>query len=343
MSGQRISWEPFDHPGNTFVKMAVQPVIGALVFALAIANTCAVRAAWPDDQPVRIIVPQAAGGTNDTVARLVGVNLGRVLSQVVIVENRAGASGAIGIQAVVQARADGYTLGLASDSAALLNVMQPQLVWQFKRDLRGIGMIGEQPISISVSARSPYKSFEEVVAAAKARPGTIPYATSGAGTSQNVVGEWLAKLAGIQIIHIPYKGGGEATKDVLSGQAPVAVLGLAPMLAQVKTGGVRIVAVTTARRSPSLPNVPTLTELGYPQIALAQWAGLVAPVSTPESAVRRMSDAMLKILAGEEMRQRLSAGGIDPKPLAYQEFDKFLKENVETWERVVPSLNLKLE
>jgi tripartite-type tricarboxylate transporter receptor subunit TctC len=247
------------------------------------------------------------------------------------------------MQAVVQARADGYTLGLASDSAALLNVMQPRLTWQFKRDLRGIGMIGEQPISIAVSARSPYKSFDEVVAAAKARPGTIPYATSGAGTSQNVVGEWLARLAGIQIIHIPYKGGGEATKDVLSGQTPVAVLGLVPMLAQVKTGGVRIVAVTTARRSPSLPNVPTLTELGYPQIALAQWAGLVAPASTPESAVRRMSDAMLKILAGEETRQRLAGGGIDPRPLAYLEFDRFLKENVETWERVVPSLNLKLE
>ena len=325
------------------MKATVRRVTYATVYALALAAPSAVFAVWPADQPVKIIVPQAVGGTNDTVARLIGVEFGKALNQSVIVENRPGASGAIGMQAVVQAKPDGYTLGLASDSAAMLNVIQPALTWQFKRDVRGIGMIGDQPISIAASARSPYKSFEEVLAAAKAKPGTIPYATSGAGTSQNVVGEWLAKLAGIDIVHIPYKGGGQATNDVISGQTPLAVLGLAPMLAHVKTGGVRILAVTTPKRSSSLPNVPTLTELGFPQIALAQWAGLVAPAGTPEPLVKRMSDLMLKILSGQEMRQRLVTAGIDARPLGHQEFDRFLKDNVETWERVVPSLKLKLD
>ena len=325
------------------MKATVRQVTYATVYALALAAPSAVFAVWPADQPVKIIVPQAVGGTNDTVARLIGVEFGKALNQSVIVENRPGASGAIGMQAVVQAKPDGYTLGLASDSAAMLNVIQPALTWQFKRDVRGIGMIGDQPISIAASARSPYKTFEEVLAAAKAKPGTIPYATSGAGTSQNVVGEWLAKLAGIDIVHIPYKGGGQATNDVISGQTPLAVLGLAPMLAHVKTGGVRILAVTTPKRSSSLPNVPTLTELGFPQIALAQWAGLVAPAGTPEPLVKRMSDLMLKILSGQEMRQRLVTAGIDPRPLGHQEFDRFLKDNVETWERVVPSLKLKLD
>ena len=325
------------------MKATVRQVTYATVYALALAAPSAVFAVWPADQPVKIIVPQAVGGTNDTVARLIGVEFGKALNQSVIVENRPGASGAIGMQAVVQAKPDGYTLGLASDSAAMLNVIQPALTWQFKRDVRGIGMIGDQPISIAASARSPYKSFEEVLAAAKAKPGTIPYATSGAGTSQNVVGEWLAKLAGIDIVHIPYKGGGQATNDVISGQTPLAVLGLAPMLAHVKTGGVRIIAVTTPKRSSSLPNVPTLTELGFPQIALAQWAGLVAPAGTPEPLVKRMSDLMLKILSGQEMRQRLVTAGIDARPLGHQEFDRFLKDNVETWERVVPSLKLKLD
>ena len=325
------------------MKATVRQVTYATVYALALAAPSAVFAVWPADQPVKIIVPQAVGGTNDTVARLIGVEFGKALNQSVIVENRPGASGAIGMQAVVQAKPDGYTLGLASDSAAMLNVIQPALTWQFKRDVRGIGMIGDQPISIAASARSPYKSFEEVLAAAKAKPGTIPYATSGAGTSQNVVGEWLAKLAGIDIVHIPYKGGGQATNDVISGQTPLAVLGLAPMLAHVKTGGVRILAVTTPKRSSSLPNVPTLTELGFPQIALAQWAGLVAPAGTPEPLVKRMSDLMLKILSGQEMRQRLVTAGIDARPLGHQEFDRFLKDNVETWERVVPSLKLKLD
>ena len=325
------------------MKATVRRVTYATVYALALAAPSAVFAVWPADQPIKIIVPQAVGGTNDTVARLIGVEFGKALNQSVIVENRPGASGAIGMQAVVQAKPDGYTLGLASDSAAMLNVIQPALTWQFKRDVRGIGMIGDQPISIAASARSPYKTFEEVLAAAKAKPGTIPYATSGAGTSQNVVGEWLAKLAGIDIVHIPYKGGGQATNDVISGQTPLAVLGLAPMLAHVKTGGVRILAVTTPKRSSSLPNVPTLTELGFPQIALAQWAGLVAPAGTPEPLVKRMSDLMLKILSGQEMRQRLVTAGIDPRPLGHQEFDRFLKDNVETWERVVPSLKLKLD
>ena len=325
------------------MKATVRRVTYATVSALALAAPSAVFAVWPADQPIKIIVPQAVGGTNDTVARLIGVEFGKALNQSVIVENRPGASGAIGMQAVVQAKPDGYTLGLASDSAAMLNVIQPALTWQFKRDVRGIGMIGDQPISIAASARSPYKSFEEVLAAAKAKPGTIPYATSGAGTSQNVVGEWLAKLAGIDIVHIPYNGGGQATNDVISGQTPLAVLGLAPMLAHVKTGGVRILAVTTPKRSSSLPNVPTLTELGFPQIALAQWAGLVAPAGTPEPLVKRMSDLMLKILSGQEMRQRLVTAGIDARPLGHQEFDRFLKDNVETWERVVPSLKLKLD
>jgi tripartite-type tricarboxylate transporter receptor subunit TctC len=318
-------------------------MLGMPASILTMVMTPSVFAAWPADQPLRIIVPQAVGGTNDTVARLLGTELGKALNQSLIVENRAGASGAIGMQAVVQSKPDGYTLGLASDSAAMLNVMQPKLAWQFKRDVRGVGMIGEQPISVSVSARSPYMSFADVVSAAKAKPGTIPYGTSGAGTSQNVVGEWLALLAGIEIVHIPYKGGGQATNDVLSGQTPLAVLGLAPMLAHAKTGGVRVVAVTTPRRSQALPNVPTLTELGFPQISLAQWAGVVAPVATPDPVIKRLSDEMLKILNGQEMRQRLSSAGIDARPLAHPEFDKFLRENVETWERVVPGLKLKLE
>lgn len=312
----------------------------ACLFALAALPAAG---AWPEDQPPRIIVPQAAGGTNDTVARLIATDLARSLAQTVLVENRPGAAGAIGMQAVVQARADGYVLGLASDSAAMLNVMRPELTWQFKRDLRGVGMLGEQPISIAVSAKFPYRSLEEIVAAARARPDALAYATSGSGSSQNVVGEWLAKLAGIRIVHVPYKGGGDAAKDLVGGQVPIGVLGLAPMLAQAKNGGVRIVAVTTPRRSAALPGVPTLSELGYPQIALAQWAGLVAPVATPEPVVRRISDAILKSLGGEDMRQRLTASGIDPRPLAHAEFDRFLRETIETWERVVPGLNLKLD
>ena len=314
-----------------------------LLLMLGFAAAPAAFAAWPADKPVRIIVPQSAGGTNDTVARVVSVELAKALKQSVIVENRPGASGAIGMQAVAQSPPDGYTLALASDSAALLDVLRPALDWKFKRDLRAAGMIGDQPISVAVSARSPYKSFGDIVKAARQSPDKIPFATSGIGTSQHVVGEWLAKLANIQLIHVPYKGGGQATKDLLGGQVPVAVLGLAPMLAQEKAGGVHIVAVTSPERNAATPGVPTLRELGYPQIALTQWSGLVVPAKTPAAVVARLSEELVRVLAMPEVRKRLDDAGVTPRPMGSAQFDKFLADYIEHWERVVPTLNLTLD
>lgn len=302
----------------------------------------AVLAAWPDDQPLKIIVPQAAGGTNDTLARMVGAELSKVLGQTVVIENRPGASGAIGIQAVVQAAPDGYTLALASDSAALLDVLRPNLSWKFRDGLQGVVMIGEQPISIAASAKTPYMTFQNVVDAAKAKPESLAYGSSGIGSSQNIVGEWVASLAGVKFVHVPYKGGGQAANDVVGGQIPLAVLGLAPMLKYHQAGSVRILAVTTAERSKALPDVPTLSELGYPQIALAQWAGIVAPVATPEPIIQKLSAALMKVLAEPALREKMAAAGVTPTPLSYKQFDVFLKKNVDTWNQVVPTLNIQI-
>ena len=261
------------------------------------SQIAAVVAAWPEEGPVKIIVPQAAGGSNDTVARIIGVALGQALKQAASIENRPGAAGAIGMQAVAQAKPDGDTLGIASDSAALLDAVRPSQTWKFNRDIAGVGMIGDQPISISVSGKSAYRSLADVVNDARARPGQVAFGTSGIGTSQHVVGEWLGRLAGVSLTHIPYKGGGQASRDLVGGQVPMAVLGLAPMLQQHERCGVRIVAVTTPKRSAAQPDVPTLTELGYPQIALSQWVGVVTPAGTPAAVVARLSDELLKITA----------------------------------------------
>ena len=316
-------------------------IAAAVAFTLGLAPSA--HAAWPEDGPVKIIVPQAAGGTNDTVARIISVALGKVLKQTVIIDNRPGAAGAIGMQAVAQAKPDGYTLGIASDSAALLDAVRPAQTWKFKRDIAGVAMIGDQPISISVSGKSAYRSLAEVVSDAKARPGQVAFGTSGIGTSQHVVGEWFAQLAAISLTHIPYKGGGQASGDLVGGQVPMAVLGLAPMLQQHKRGAVRIVAVTTAKRSAALPDVPTLTELGYAQIALSQWVGLVAPAGTPPAVVARLSDEMLKLIALPEVRKSLSDAGIDPRPMASAPFARFLDDEVSHWLKLIPTLKLKLE
>lgn len=316
-------------------------VVSLGVFAISLAISGA-QAAWPDDQPIKIIVPQAPGGTNDTVARLVAVELGNNLKQTVIVENKPGAAGAIGIQALIQAKPDGYTLGLASDSAAILNVVRPNLPFNFPGDVIGIGLIGEQPISVAVSARAPYKSLKEVIAAGQKSPGEISYGSSGVGTNQHIVGEWLSKLTNSQFIHIPYKGGGAAISDLVSGQIPFAVLGLAPMLAQQKAGKVNIVAVTSSKRDGSVPNAPTLKELGIP-IELVQWNGLVAPAKTPAPIVKRLSDALVKSLASNNLRVQLQEAGMQPKSIAGQEFDAYMQQNSKMWSTLIPALQLKLE
>lgn len=299
-------------------------------------------AAWPDEQVIRIVVPQAAGGTNDTVARLISNELSRSLKQTVIVENRPGASGAIGMQQVAQAKPDGYTLGLASDSTAMLDALRPTLRWKFQRDLSGIAMVGDQPISLAVPVASPYKTLAELVRDARTQAGKLSYGTSGIGTSQHVVGEWWSKLADVQMVHVPYKGGGQASADLVANQVPVAVLGLAPMLVQHRAGKVRILAVSSQQRNPNLTDVPTLAELGYSQITITQWAGVVAPTGLPEPVARRLSDEIGRIVQMPEIQKKLLESGITPSTLRGAAFDKFLKDTVSNWERLIPTLNITL-
>lgn len=313
----------------------------ALLASLALVPSLA-QAAWPDDQPIRMIVPQAAGGTNDIVARLVGNELAKSLKQSIVIENRPGAAGAIGMQQAAQSKPDGYTLALASDSAALLDALRPTATWKFKRDLVGIAMVGDQPISLAVPTASPFKTLDDVVKAARAKPGELAYGTSGLGSSQHVVGEWWAKVAEVKLVHVPYKGGGQATTDLISNQVPIAVLGLAPMLVQHKNGKVRVLAVTSPWRNPALPDVPTFTEAGYPKISLTQWAGIVAPAGLPEPIARRLAEEIGRIVKMPEIQKKLIEGGITPQNMSGLAFDKFLKDTVTHWEQLVPTLGIKL-
>lgn len=314
--------------------------VAAVLWLAAIAPA---RAAWPSDQPIRIIVPQAAGGTNDTAARLIAVELGKALNQSVVVENRPGASGAIGMQAAVQSRADGYTLAIASDTATILNAVRTDMPWHFKRDLVGVSMIADQPIAIAASSRSPYKSLADLLAAAKQKPGAIAFGTSGLGTSQQIAGEWLAREASVEMTHVPYKGGGQAITDLIGNQIPAAVLGLAPVLGQYRSGNVRILAVTSAKRNAELPEVPTLEELGYRDIVLTQWVGLVAPKNTPPAIVQTFSDEVGKILARPDIVRKLAESGLNARPMPATQYDAFLATTVDQWRQLISKLSLRLE
>ena len=315
--------------------------VSAFLALTAIAGSNAL-AAWPD-QPVKVIVPQAAGGTNDTVARMISTELSKRLGQSFVVDNRPGAAGAIGMQAVAQARPDGYTLGIASDTSTILGAVRTNLPWNFKRDIAGVAMVGDQPIGIAVSAKAPFQSLSDVVAAAKQTPAIVAYGTSGLGTSQHIVGEWFARLAGIQMIHVPYKGGGQAITDLVGGQVPVAVLGSAPLVNQHKAGMIKIVAVTSPQRSPALPNVPTLVELGYKDIALTQWVGFVAPRGLPPEILKKLSDEIKQVIAMPEIQKRLADSGLDPNYMASSPFDAFLAKTGENWRSLIATLKLQLE
>ncbi|OWT65693.1 hypothetical protein CEY11_02860 [Candidimonas nitroreducens] len=316
-------------------------MLPSALLGVGLGAATAAHAEWPADQPVKIIVPQAAGGTNDTVARMIGSELGKALGQSVVVENHPGASGSIGMQLAARSPANGYTLAIASDSAAIISATR-NMGWKLDRDLTGVALIGDQPMAVAVSTRSKYRSLAELIAAAKARPGHIPFGTSGLGTSQHIVGEWLAHLAGVQLIHVPYKGGGQAVADLVAGTIPAAVLGFAPLLAQARNHAVRIVAVTTAKRNPATPDVPTLKELGYPDITRAQWVGVVAPRGTPPAIVKQLSDAIDGIVRQPAIQAKLLGIGVTPKPMGAAEFDGFIHQDVTDWGNLVKQLHIKL-
>ena len=298
---------------------------------------------WPKERPIRIIVPQAAGGTNDIVTRLIALELGKALGQSIIVENRPGASGAIGMQAAATAAPDGYTFAVASDSIAIISATKESLSWRLGKDLIGVSLLGEQPIGIAVSSQTPYQTLQDLINAAKNKPDSLSYGTSGQGTNQHYIGEWLAKQGNFKWIHVPYKGGGQAIIDLTGGTTPAAVLGFAPLLAQQKKGGIRILAITSAQRNVSAPTVPTLSELGFKDIVINQWVGIVSPKNLPPSILNKMSKEIGIVLEKPEIKSKLLEVGLTAKPMAANEFELFLKTSIQRWSELNKTLQIPID
>lgn len=310
-------------------------------FALA-AAAHAQPTAWPS-KPLKFVVPQPAGGSNDAMGRAVAEPLGRRLGQPIVVDNRPGASGAVGMEAVASSPADGYTFVVASDTVALQPVLRQGLKWNVERDFVAVAMFGAQPIVVAVPASSPFKTMKEVVAAAKASPGKLGYATSGQGSIQHLAGELLSQMAGVDLLHVPYKGGGQAITDLVGAQVPLAVLGLAAVLPHAKAGRVRILAVTTKARSPAVPDVPTLDETVAPGYDVRQWSGLMAPAATPPEVLARMQKEIASVLATKELRDRIDQLGFELSALAGAEFNAYLARERGRWSKVIAERKLQLD
>lgn len=283
-----------------------------IALALLMSSLCSAALAqgWPS-RPIRVLVGFAPGGTTDISARMTGDIVSKELGQTVVVENRPGGAGSIVVEALVRGPADGYTIVVGSDSSFYQPVLRPSLSYRAERDLRPVTILTNQPIVIAVHPAPGWNTIADLLKAARARPGAISYALSSATGTQAVAAGVFFRMAKVQMTGVPYKGGGQAVVDLLSGQVPVAVLGSAPLLPQAKAGRVKLIAVTSRTRSRALPDVPALAELGFPDMDMSQWFGAVAPRGVPDEVVTRLSAAFNKALADPAIAQRLFDAGLE--------------------------------
>lgn len=311
-----------------------------LFAALILAASCAAQAqAWPT-KPVRLVVPYPPGGSTDVTARTLAERISGALGQPVLVENRAGAGGNIGIESVARADADGYTVLVAPDFIASAPHVY-KLNYDPMTQLVPVIQLTSQPVVLAVHPSLGVATVAELVAAAKQKPG-LAYATSGAGSQQHMAAEWFAKLAGIQLTHIPYKGGGQAIADFIGGQVPIASLGSTPVIPHHKSGKVKILAQTTKSRAPSLPEVPTYEQAGFKGLVIDQWLGIFVPAGTDAQIVRRLAAEFDKALAEPVVRERLAKAALETVGGSTEDFARLVRANFEMYRKLVADLNIRV-
>ncbi|SOZ09657.1 tripartite tricarboxylate transporter substrate binding protein [Cupriavidus taiwanensis] len=320
--------------------------LAAGMLACAALTPAATLAAADDaarfpDRPVRIIVPFSAGGVVDSVTRITAENMAKVLQQPVIVENKTGAGGAIGADLVARSPADGYTLLAVSPSYVVGPLLNPSIQGKGGKDFRAVAGIGAVPNVIVVPASSPLRTLPQLLDAARKQPGTLTYASAGIGTSNHLSAELLAQMTHVKLTHVPYKGQPEALSDLLGARVSMMALTSAIARQQVQSGKLRALAVTSAKRTPVLPDVPTVAEAApLPGYAVGGWFGLVAPQGTPDAVVRKLADAAARATADAATARRLGELGMDLAPQSAAEFDRFLDAETKKWTGVLKTAGI---
>ncbi|RZS81916.1 tripartite tricarboxylate transporter substrate binding protein [Pigmentiphaga kullae] len=316
-----------------------QTLLGGLLLAAALPAA----GAYPE-RAVRIIVPFAAGATLDLMTRAVAEELAHQLGQPVVVENRAGASGIIGADAVAKAPADGYTLMMAPFSVLAVNAsLHKNLPYDNLRDLAPVALVAVAPHVLLASAQLPYRTLGELLAAAKARPGQIAYASAGAGSSAHLATEVLLYKAGVKMAHVPYKGTAPAYNDLIPGRVAVMIDGVGAALPRIQSGQVRALGVTSPEPVDVLPGVPTLAQAGVPGYDVTPWYGMVAPRGTPEAVVATLNGAVNRALATEGLRRRFAEMGLQPRGGKPADFGAYMASETAKWREVVQEAHVSIE
>ena len=295
--------------------------------------------AWPP-KTVRIIIPFPPGGTTDLIARRVQPMLERNLKTSILIENRGGASGAIGTQAAVASAPDGATFVLVFDTHGANPSLLPNLPFDTLKDLAPVMLIGTSPMVITTHQSTAYKSFADVIAAAKAKSGAVAYGTIGAGSLAQLAMSQIGNALDVTMTHVPYKGGGPLVNDAIAGHVPIAIASIALFSPHIKSGALRPLAVTSAKRIAQLPDTPTVSEIGVPGFDAEAWWGLLAPAKTPPEIVARMNAAMVEALNDPMVKQSLSEQGVDYRLSSPDVFGRFVESEVKRWAKVVKDNNI---
>jgi tripartite-type tricarboxylate transporter receptor subunit TctC len=313
-------------------------IVALVLFALAGG---AAAQSYPS-KPIRFIVPFAAGGGTDFVARIVGQRLNEALGQSLVIDNRGGASGAIGTELAAKAAPDGYTLLLGSAGPlTILPGLSPHLPYDSIRDFAPVTLVSSMPYLLVVHPSLPVKSVRDLIALARAKPGQLNFASPGNGSTTHLANELLKMLAKVDVVHVPYKGVAPALNDLLAGQVQFMSGDLSTVLPQVKAGRLRALAVTGEQRSPLVPELPTIAESGVPDYAASGWFGVLAPASTPRSIITQLNAVIVKGLMNADTRERLAALGGEVVANTPAEFAAYLRDDLAKWSKLIKAIGLK--
>jgi len=307
------------------------------ILAVAPFGLAQAQSGYPD-KPIRLIVPFPPGGGTDVVSRIVGDKLSSTLGWKVVVENKAGAGGTVGLDAAAKSKPDGYTIVMGQTSnLSIAPSLMSGLPYDPVKNFTPVTLVDAAPLAITVGANSPIKSMADLVNAAKANPGKLLFASPGNATVAHLAGEYFQKVAGIKYTHVPYKGTAQALPDVISGRASFFVASLESAMSPVKSGQLRAIAVTSAKRAPQWPDVPTVAESGYPGFEATTWFGILVPAGTPEPIVARLTTEITKVLQMPDVKERLG-GELTTGPAA---FSALIKTDHDKWAGVIKEAGIK--
>ena len=317
-----------------------RPRLFHVALLAAVAATGASAQEYPS-RPIRIVVPAAPGGSNDVLARLIGEKIRERLGQPVVVDNRAGAGQMIGSDHVAKSAPDGYTIMLPTATYAGSAAIQPKLPFDPVNDLTGVSMVGVGPLLLVVHPSVPVRNVKDLVALAKARTGQINYGSAGTGSVIHFAAEVFAANTAIDIVHVPYKSGAPAVAAAVAGEVPVIFMSLPSVWTQVKSNRLRAIAVTSAKRSPFVPDLPTVAESGVPGYAADQWWGVLAPAKVPAPIIAKLNAEINTILSVDDMRAKLATEGAEPVLMTPDAFNKFVRSEIAKFRKTVKERNIK--